>query len=84
MREWIARFLSCLALAAALVGCGEADTNRLPPLLASDPEDGSETVPRTAWIRLTFATPIGDTDAAQVELACGGAPRAAANMGGGT
>jgi len=44
----------------------------LPPLLSSDPAADVGGVPRTAWIRLTFARPVSEVGRRSVELSCDG------------
>jgi hypothetical protein len=62
----------------ALGACDAPPSDHLPTLLSSDPVDGGTRIPRAAWIRLTFATPVSEAGRASVELRCGGASRRAA------
>jgi len=66
-----------VALGLALTACDAPQRDHLPPLLASDPADASARVPRTAWVRLTFASAVDDVARTSVELSCRGERRAA-------
>lgn len=44
----------------------------LPPLVSSDPAANLVSVPRAAWIRLTFLRPVSEAGRLSVELSCDG------------
>jgi hypothetical protein len=49
---------------------GAPDSDPLPPLVSSDPAHGAIGVPRTVWVRLSFARPVSEAAREGVELAC--------------
>jgi hypothetical protein len=78
-RELGGRFLrQARPLLLLLCACsGAPDFAPLPPLVSSDPANGAVGVPRTVWVRLSFAHPVSEAARGGVELACNGAPHPA-------